>query len=49
VTIVKALLGKGVLTQAEFIELSKPFKELGTEEVIESHTEAWDAFCAESL
>lgn len=43
-TIVKALLEKGVVTQAEFIELSKPFKQLGTEEVIDSHTEAWKKF-----
>jgi hypothetical protein len=43
-TIVKALLDRGVLTQAEFIELSKPFIELGTEEVIASHTEAWKNF-----
>jgi hypothetical protein len=45
VTIVKALLEKGVLTQAEFIELSKPFVALGTEEVIPSHTAAWEEFC----
>jgi hypothetical protein len=44
VTIVKALLEKGVLTQAEFIELSKPFRTLGTEEMIKSHTDAWDVF-----
>jgi ATP-dependent Zn protease len=43
-TIVKALLDKGVLTQADFIELSKPFIELGTEEMIASHTEAWKNF-----
>jgi hypothetical protein len=44
ITIVQALLEKGVLTQAEFIELSKPFVKLGTEEVIPSHAEAWAAF-----
>jgi hypothetical protein len=43
-TIVKTLLEKGVLTQAEFIELSKPFIELGTEEIISSHTKAWENF-----
>lgn len=46
ITIVKALLSKGVLTQAEFIELSKPFCALGTEEVIADHCEAWESFCA---
>jgi hypothetical protein len=44
ITIVKALLEKGVLTQAEFIELSKPYIALGTEEIIASHTDAWDVF-----
>jgi hypothetical protein len=43
-TIVKALLEKGSLTQTEFIELSNPFIELGTEEVIASHTVAWKNF-----
>jgi hypothetical protein len=45
VTIVKALLEKGVLTQAEFIELSKPYVTIGTEEMIPSQTEAWEKFC----
>jgi cell division protease FtsH len=47
--VVNALLEKGVLTQAEFIELSKPFIAIGTEEVIADHGEKWAEFCANSL
>lgn len=49
VTVVKALLSKGVLTQAEFIEVSKPFLKVGLEEVISDHSAAWENFCEKVL
>lgn len=47
--VVEQLLQKGVLRQDEFIRLSKPFIELGTEEKINDHSAEWAAFRKESL
>jgi hypothetical protein len=44
VTVVRALIHKGVLTQDEYIELSKPFFQLGKEEVNVDHVSKLEEF-----
>lgn len=46
--VVKKLLLNGVIRQREFIQLSKPFVELTTEEENSDHCKEWQAFLADS-